>query len=225
MNACRVLNKALFECYRQLRFAISLTLAYLVALLPIVTAGPATVGLCDVIMRRMRGEEAGVRTFLSSMKRHALFGVALLMLQVMVYIPASVYLVVLSNESLGLLGNILSWVVLYVVLMWSLVQLYLYPLIASQGITKLEKLPQAIYQAYQLAGRHPLHSSLLLILLGAAVSLSVIIPLLFLTVGPVLVGYALCCNLHLLLARYEPKRFQCDLQADWRSMWKPWRAQ
>ncbi|MGB8955133.1 MAG: DUF624 domain-containing protein [Tumebacillaceae bacterium] len=225
MNACRVLNKAIFECYRQLGFAISITLAYLLALLPVVTAGPATVALCDVLMRRMGGEEAGVRAFLSSMKRHARTGIALLMLQLIVYLPAAVYLIVLGNHSFGWIGNILSWLVLYVILMASLVQLYLYPLVALQSITKLEQLPQAIYQAYQLAGRHPLHSTLLLILLGVAVSFSVIIPILFLTVGPVLVGYALCCNLNLLLARYEPTRFQSDLHADWRSIWKPWRTQ
>jgi uncharacterized membrane protein YesL len=220
-QAFRLLHKAVFETYRQLGFAMGLTLLWLLCSLPLVTIGPATGALFYAIhRRRAEGEESWAQSFREGLVRTAKPALLLSGLNLLVMVPAVVYLLLLTSSDHGWAGQALIWCVLYVLVMALLIQMIVYPLLVLQPATPLLDL---LKQAYLLAGKHPLAVACVLVLSGLLTLLCVAVPILFLTVWPVLIGHLLYFNLLHLLSKYHPSRYQLDLNVSWRGQWKPWR--
>ncbi|PWK06587.1 hypothetical protein [Tumebacillus permanentifrigoris] len=219
-DALRLVHKAVFETYRQLGFAIGLTLLWLCCSWPLVTIGPATGAVLYTIHRRAQGEVELWPCFREGLVRITKPTLALSMLNLLVMVPAACYLFLLMSSDHGWVGQLLSWTVLYVVVMAVLVQVIAYPLLVLQPATRL---PELLKQAYLLAGKHPLSVVCVLLLTSILTLICVAVPILFLTIWPVLIGHMMYYHLLHLLSKYHPTRYALDLRVSWRGQWKPWR--
>jgi len=222
-DACHVINKALFEAYRQLRFTMLLTVCWWVASLPLLTAGAAFAALLYALRRRATGDEREAwPLFLEGLRVQGRSGLLLLALNLFVWGPGALYVLVLAanRETWGIPATILTWGLIYVLLMWGLVQLLVWPLLVLEP---QQRLGRHFKRAYLLASKYPGRSVALLILLLFVTALSILVPLLLITAWPVWIAWALYYGALHLLAQEEPTRYAVNLEVSWRSMWKTWR--
>ena len=216
-NALVVFNRSIYDSYQHLSKVMLLTILWWLSVLPIFTLGPATAGLFYALKRRDESKNLR-KEFFHGMKMYFLVSFKLTILSLFVTLPCIFYMYFLLTMETTF-AYFLALLLLYVLIMWHLIMLYVFPLMVELNQKKVSIL---LKYALRLTCEHFVFSSCIgfYILLVALLS-SIISIMLVVMVGCVAI---ICYNsLLFLLSVTLPDQYNFDHEVNWKGILRPWK--
>lgn len=216
-NAWIVFNRSVFDGYQQLGTIIKFTILWWLCMLPILTFGPATAGLFSVIIKSKKGHSITVKDYFQAVHQHIGIGMKLSLLYLFIMVPGTVYTIILfSNGSVA--PNIIGILLIYILIIWNLIVLYMFPLMVIQ---EEQDLTTILKQSWKLVTEnYSFTFNIALYILITTLICSVLTIMLVAWSGLLaLISYN---SLSFLLHKYNPDEYSFDYNVKWRGFIRPW---
>jgi hypothetical protein len=216
-NAWIVFNRSVFDGYQQLGTIIKFTILWWLCMLPILTFGPATAGLFSVIIKSKKGHRITVKDYFQAVHQHIGIGMKLSLLYLFIMVPGTIYTIILfSNGSVA--TNIIGILLIYILIIWNLIVLYMFPLMIIQ---EEQDLTTIVKQSWKLVTEnYSFTFNIALYILITTLICSVLTIMLIAWSGLLaLISYN---SLSFLLHKYNPNEYSFDYNVKWRGLIRPW---
>jgi uncharacterized membrane protein YesL len=215
----RVIHASFHEVYHHLGYTIWSSLFWLAGVLPLFTSGPVTAGLLYTIKLKKAGQVVTPQHFWHGIVRYARPSSLVSLVYLFISIPGIFYFrLLVSADQLWI--QTLSFVLLYILIIWHLLFLYLFPLMVEQEIDEVTEL---FKRSFRLVTEHFFFSVNLALMIMLITIISGLIPLLLFTVWIGWTSVILYNALIFLLQKYDSERYQIDLNVSWKGFWKMWK--
>ncbi|WP_444684438.1 DUF624 domain-containing protein [Alkalicoccus luteus] len=213
-----VFYKSIFETYKDLGAVALFTLLWALSLLPIATAGAGTAALYSCMREKQLGKNVSAGDFICAVRRHFKKGLILQLLYAGFLIPAlGTSLLLLSDGTV--VGIAMSVLLLYTAVLWQLMFLYVWPLLAADPAQTNSMI---LLRAFKLVSDHFWYSICIAIYVFLLVLLSSII-----TVALLIAAGATAILLNnaamKLLQGYDPEAHQFESDVSWKGSLRPWK--
>jgi hypothetical protein len=217
-NALTVFHRSLYDTYQHLTTILWSTILWWLSALPIVTLGPATVGLFHVLKQKKSGKSVRPSDFWYGMRKGFGVSIRLTLLYLLVSVPGLLYFFILLGFN-TFLSYFIAIILLYFLVMWHLLYLYIVPLIIEQEETKLSIL---FKRALRLVSEnYMLTINITLYMVIITLICSIISILLVIWAGwMAMTAYN---SLLYLLNKHDPTNYGFDPTVKWRNQWKTWK--
>ncbi|MBS4179518.1 DUF624 domain-containing protein [Lederbergia citrea] len=214
----RVFHKSIFETYHQLGFVLRISLLWLLCSIPIVTIGFATIGLLYSIEKKQKGED-DFHHFFKGMKKYRKPTLLLSALYAVIMIPGGIYFSILFTLN-HIMAISFSFALLYLMFGVQFMMMYMVSLMVKQNLLDVKLIIIRSFRLFIENVSFTLNLSIYILLITI---LSLLVPILLL-VWAGLLGFIAYYSLLYLLAKYESRPYEADLEVSWRGAWKPWKA-
>lgn len=212
-SVARVILRAFGTWYKDLAALILFNLMWVALLFPIVTAAPATAALYVIVARVADGEYVGPREYLREIRRQFVRAWVWFIPQLIVYGIGFFNLRYYASQTSDF-WLALRWVWAIVLLFWTAIQLFYWPLLVEQ---EDQSFGNTFRNAFVMISANPLFAFLILVMCAALIFVSALTTLpvgIALAVWIALIGtYAVRDRLGIYRERSKPPPNSTDISS------------
>ncbi|MFN7252643.1 MAG: hypothetical protein ACK4M9_17945 [Anaerobacillus sp.] len=216
-NGLKVAYRSFFDMYTNLGAVLFFSIISIIGSLPIITIGPMVAALFYVMKLKLAGKNIGFKDFKFGLIKYGKKSSLIFVIYLFVMVPGVFYMITVSAMN-STTGQIVAIAIFSILLLWNLLNFYLYPLLVEQLDSDIGTL---YLRSYRLIVENAIFTLVIIFNLLVFTVISILLPiLLFVWAGwSVITIYNGLCY---LLSKYDAKNYQFDLDVSWRGAWNCW---
>lgn len=218
-QALDVFYRSIFDTYKHLGTIVWATLCWVIAVLPLFTAGPATAALFRVIQEEQEGKSPEMKDFWLFFRQYFKAGMQLSALYALLIVPGVLYLAFMLQAP-SFIWLFVGMLAGYVMLLWHIVITFAFPLLVKEPEATLTEI---LLRSLRLVSENIWFSvnialyAILLLLLSTIFTIALL-------VAAGMISLFLFNASQLLMQKYDPENTLFDSDVSWKGTLRPWKV-
>ncbi|SDN89342.1 YesL family protein [Alkalicoccus daliensis] len=218
-QALDVFYRSIFDTYKHLGTIVWATLCWMVAVLPLFTAGPATAALFRIIQEKQEGKSPDLKDFWRYFQQYFKPGMQLSALYAALFVPGVLYLSFMLQTP-SFIWLFIGTLAGYVMLLWHLVITFAFPLLVKESEAPLRA---TLLRSLRLVSENLWFSANITLYAILLLLLSTIFTIALLAAAGMISLFLLNAS-WFLMQKYDSESAMFDTEVSWKGTLRPWKV-